>query len=295
VEASPRSVRQRRSEAHKHPIRRDETWIRGEDLPARQGGRLDASEVDGRPARPGHVDGCVVDLELARPGMRVARQHAQGCAALQSPAAKRARDDNAPALDREDPVDRKGWRSVSRRTASRDGVADPADGQPDVVDPAPVGRGDRQHWDAGERRPVHERPHRVDHLVAPLVIHRIDLRDDGQPVADLERIEQGQVLERLCVRTVIGGDHQHRGIDLTRPDEHVADQLVVPRDVDEVELDPIVEREMGVADVDGHPAAPLLGEAVGVDAGERPEERGLAVVDVAGRADDDGHGSFTVP
>ena len=97
------------------------------------------------------------------------------------------------------------------------------------------------------------------------------------------------MLERLRARTVVGGDHQHRGVDLARPDEHVADQPVVPGDVDEVELDPVVEREMGVADVDGHPAALLLGQPVGVDAGQRAQQRGLAVVDVAGRADDDGH------
>ena len=51
-----------------------------------------------------------------------------------------------------------------------------------------------------------------------------------------------------------------------------------------------------VADVDGHAAPPLLGQAVGVDAGQRAEQSGLAVVDVAGGADDDGHaGSWYGP
>ena len=43
---------------------------------------------------------------------------------------------------------------------------------------------------------------------------------------------------------------------------------------------------MGEAELDGDPALLLLLEPVGVDAGQRPDERGLAVVDVAGGADD---------
>ena len=42
----------------------------------------------------------------------------------------------------------------------------------------------------------------------------------------------------------------------------------------------------GVAEVDRHAATALLGPPVGLDAGERPHEGGLAVVDVAGGRDD---------
>ena len=44
---------------------------------------------------------------------------------------------------------------------------------------------------------------------------------------------------------------------------------------------------MGEAEVDGDAAALLFFQAVGVDAGQRFDQRGLAVVDVAGGADDD--------
>ena len=97
------------------------------------------------------------------------------------------------------------------------------------------------------------------------------------------------MLERLGARAVVGGDDQQRGIDLAGADEHVADELVVARDVDEVELGAVIEREVRVPDVDRHPASTLLGQAVGIDAGQCPEQRRLAVVDVPGRADDDGH------
>ena len=41
---------------------------------------------------------------------------------------------------------------------------------------------------------------------------------------------------RLRLRTVVHGNDEHRGIDLAGPDEHVADQPVVARHVDEVQL-----------------------------------------------------------
>ena len=50
-------------------------------------------------------------------------------------------------------------------------------------------------------------------------------------------------------------------------------------------------RQVGEAEVDGDAARLLLLQPVGVDAGQRAHQRGLAVVDVAGGADDHGAGS----
>ena len=74
---------------------------------------------------------------------------------------------------------------------------------------------------------------------------RIGLRHDGEPIGDPEGVEQAEVLERLCPRTVVGRDDEHRGVDLPRADQHVADQPVVARDVDEVELGAVVEARGG--------------------------------------------------
>ncbi len=54
------------------------------------------------------------------------------------------------------------------------------------------------------------------------------------------------------------------------------------RHVDEAEHPPVAERLIGEAEVDGEAALLLLAQAVGVDAGQRLDERGLAVVDVPG-------------
>jgi hypothetical protein len=63
-------------------------------------------------------------------------------------------------------------------------------------------------------------------------------------------------------------------------------EALVARHVDEAELNAVVH-EMGEADVDRDAAGALLLPAIAVDAGERLDQRGLAVIDVARGADDD--------
>ncbi len=100
---------------------------------------------------------------------------------------------------------------------------------------------------------------------------------------------------RLGPRPVVGRHDEEGGVDLARPDEHVSDELVVPRNIDEVELRAVGQIEMGVADVDRHPPPPFLRQSVGVDSGQRPKQRGLAMVDVARGPDDDGHDGLGAP
>src|SRR5207245_3652118 len=67
----------------------------------------------------------------------------------------------------------------------------------------------------------------------------------------------------------------------------------MPGDVDDLDDEARGLLEEGEPEVDRDPARLLLGQTVGVDAGERLHQRGLAVIDVARRADDDvlGHWS----
>ena len=90
----------------------------------------------------------------------------------------------------------------------------------------------------------------------------------------------------LRLPPLVGRDHEQHEPDRTDAGEHVADESLVPRDVDEADLAPGREHAPRVAEVDREPAALLLGPAVGVDAGQPDDQRRLAVVDVAGRRDD---------
>ena len=58
-----------------------------------------------------------------------------------------------------------------------------------------------------------------------------------------------------------------------------------PGHVDHRQPPPGRQLERRVAELDRDPARLLLGQPVGVDAGERADEDGLAVVDVAGGAE----------
>ena len=74
----------------------------------------------------------------------------------------------------------------------------------------------------------------------PVGLDDVGLRDDRDTVADPQRVEQREVLERLGARPVVGGHDEQRGIDLAGADEHVADEPVVAGDVDEVELGAVI-------------------------------------------------------
>ena len=196
-------------------------------------------------------------------------------------------------------------RSTARRTGRADSATQPRIGQHPVAECH-----ERRHatprsprrWSptrprsalrrAPWMRAVRQRPRTPRR---PLCGHEIGLGDGHQRVPDVQRVEQVEVLMGLGAEAVIGGHDEQGRIDLAGTHEHVADEPVVAGDVDEVQLGAIGQREVRVPDVDRHPAAALLRKAVGVDAGERAEERRLAVVDMAGRADDHGHGSRARP
>src|SRR5207302_10958805 len=81
-------------------------------------------------------------------------------------------------------------------------------------------------------------------------------------------------------------------VDATDPGEHVLHEALVAGDVHDLDREPAGLLEEREAEVDRDATRLLLRQAVGVDAGQRLDQRGLAVVDVAGRPDHDvaGHG-----
>jgi len=71
-----------------------------------------------------------------------------------------------------------------------------------------------------------------------------------------------------------------------RAGEHVADEALVAGYVDDAGAGAVGQREVGEAEIDRDAALFFFLEAVGVLAGERLDQRGLAVIDVPGGADD---------
>ena len=93
------------------------------------------------------------------------------------------------------------------------------------------------------------------------------------------------MLDGLRHRAIVCGDDEQNMIDTRRAGEHVVDELFVPRHVDEAEHAAAGQRRVGVAEVDRDAARLLFLEAIGIDARQRLDERGLAMVDVTGGTD----------
>ena len=104
--------------------------------------------------------------------------------------------------------------------------------------------------------------------------------------AQAEQAQDLEVFAGLGLDRFLGGDDQDGQVDAGGPGEHVLDEALVSGHVDDAEAVG-GQVEAGEADVDGDAARLLLGQAVAIDAGERLDERGLAVVDVAGGAEDE--------
>ena len=94
------------------------------------------------------------------------------------------------------------------------------------------------------------------------------------------------MLLALGHHAVVGGDGEEHEVDAVGAGEHVADEALVAGDVDDAGAGAVGQGEVGEAEIDRDAALLLLLEAVGLLAGERADERGLAVIDVAGGADD---------
>jgi hypothetical protein len=102
-------------------------------------------------------------------------------------------------------------------------------------------------------------------------------------LTDTEQFDDLQMLAGLRHRAIVGGDDEQCEINTGGASQHVVNQLFVTWHVDETELFGV-----GVAEVDGDAARLLFLQAVAIDPGQGFDQRRLAVVDVAGGADDHG-------
>ena len=88
---------------------------------------------------------------------------------------------------------------------------------------------------------------------------------------------------------VVGGDGEQHEIDAVRAGEHVLDKSLVAGHVDDARRSTVGQIEMSKTEIDGDAALFFFLEPVGVGAGERFDQAGFTVIDVAGGADDVGH------
>ncbi len=133
------------------------------------------------------------------------------------------------------------------------------------------------------------------HRFDALGLDAVDLGHDRGDLGDPDQFEDVEMLQGLRPRPVIGGDDQQHPVDRQHPRQHVGQKALVAGDIDKAELGPVRQGRIGKAEIDRQPALLLLGQPVGVDPGQRPHQRGLAVVDMAGGGEDHGFGRAEPP
>ena len=101
------------------------------------------------------------------------------------------------------------------------------------------------------------------------------------------------MLARLWHHAVVGRHHEQGVVDAGCAHEHGRHEALVTGYVDEAKTGcsarcvpwRLLERRIRIAELDGDAARLLLGQVGGVHPGERAHQGGLAVIDMAGGAD----------
>jgi ceramide glucosyltransferase len=198
---------------------------------------------------------------------------------------QRPGDDRAEAFDREHAIDGQaevtgGIAIGSRRAGTRERL-------PELFE---ASSGDRAHGHDGslfKERTRHELGGFEPDEVEEVGVDHVGLGEGDDAARNAEQPADVEVLAGLRLDGFIGGDDEEYEIDAADTREHVFHEALMARNIDEAETEGWSELEVGEAKIDGDAAALFFLEAVGVDAGERFHQRGLAVVDVACGSDDD--------
>ncbi len=144
-----------------------------------------------------------------------------------------------------------------------------------------------------ERRRRKPRADFAAHLRKPRCIDAIGLGERHRALRHAEQLQNGQMFARLRHHTVVGGDHQQRKVDAARAGRHRVHEFFVPRYIDQAKHIAVVEWRIGVAEFDRNATRLLFLEPVGIHASQRAHQGSLAMIDMAGRADD--HGRLSQP
>ena len=149
-----------------------------------------------------------------------------------------------------------------------------------------------------EKRSAHIIFHFQSHHFERLRIHRIGFCEHSDAAADRKQAADVEMFASLRLDAFIGGDDQQHQVNSAHACQHVAHKALVAGHIDEAYANPAAigggEFEVSKPDIDRNATPLFFFETVGINAGQRFDERSLAVIDMSGRADDDGFHSATV-
>ena len=258
---------------------------RDERLAAVQIAHLDARQIDGGPLPrqrlvvplPMHLH--AADLHAPAPG----RGH-HVIVDPDLPGDQRAGDHRAETLHGKHPIDRQPGDRLDGAISGA--TADVDERGAKVVQPV---AGTRRHGHDGralEKRACDQLAHLEACDLQRIGVDEIGLRQGDEPGRHAQQPADVEVLARLRHHRFVGGHHQHDQVDAADARQHVLDEPLVPRHIDEGEIHAadFLVRE---AQVDRDPARLLFLQPIGIGPGERAHQRALPMIDVPRRPDDD--------
>ncbi len=122
--------------------------------------------------------------------------------------------------------------------------------------------------------------------IGPAALDPVDLGDDHRDLGNPDQLQYIEMFEGLRARSIIGGDDQQYPVYRQHTGQHVGQKTLMAGNIDKAELGAVGQGSIGEAQIDGQPTPLLLGQAVGIDPGQRADQRGLAMIDMTGRCQD---------
>ncbi|MBK7701413.1 MAG: hypothetical protein IPI34_00265 [bacterium] len=247
---------------------------------------LDAVQREGQPlARASTRDRAAVGLHVAHAHLGAGRRQFQHVAhsGLAAPAGAGHHDPGA--RHGEDPVHGQPEGAVAAAAGQRGRLGGERDAQ--VVQTLAGARRDQHRGAVLQERAAREVAHLLERDLGEVAVDQVELGDDDDAAAHPERGQDLQVLHGLGHDPLVRGHHQQREVDAAGPGDHLPHEALVAGHVDDAQGRAVRQGQLREAQFDADAALLLLLEAVGLDAGQRLDQRRLAVVHVAGGAQDE--------
>ena len=260
------------------------------DAEAMGSGHGEVGDVEGGAhAGQGGLHGGVVVLDGADVGGFLAGLETEIIADLEAAAGEGAGDDGADAFDLEGAID---GEDRFAEVGGRGGVGEEAgEFGADLVEALALRCADGDDGGAFEGGALQAF---ADELGGECdILDEVGLGEGDDGAGDAEVGKDVEVFLGLRHPAIVCGDDEESGVHAADPGDHVVDEIGVAGDIDDAEFVGEVgglgigEGEVGEAEFDGHAAEFFLGESIGIGAGESADQGGLAVVDVAGGAEDE--------
>ncbi len=289
VKADARSMAKRPSAGNElddriDSLRRLERAGRGQRVAAREIGHVDPSKVD-RHATTGtrRPFALSVDLQSAYLHDPLARQNGELGVFLDRSGNQGTRHHRAEPLDGEHAIDRQS--GLPRLVTRANGGTDVDQGAAQFIEAA-AGPG-RDDNDRGvlEEGPCRELPHFHAGQFDGVGIGQVGLRQGDDTSGNSKQPADVEVLACLRHHRFISRHHQQGNVHTSRPGEHVLDEPLVARNVNERQVD-AVGLEVRKSKIDRDSPGLLFLQPIGIGSGQGADQRALAVIDVARCPDD---------